>query len=53
MASRCLPRPSAPSDETPWLPIALSIALALAVVAASATLLRRLRVRRRAANVTA
>ena len=47
-----LPRPSAPSDETPWLPIALSIALALAVVAASATQLRRLRVRRRAARAT-
>jgi hypothetical protein len=45
-----LPRPSAPSDETLWLPIALSIALALPVVAAGATLLR---VRRRAARLTA
>ena len=42
-----------PSDETPWLPIALSVALALAVVAASATLTRRLRIRRRAARITA
>ena len=42
-----------PSDETPWLPLALSVALALAVVAASATLGRRLRVRRRAARITA
>jgi len=42
-----------PSDETPWLPIALSAALALAIVAASATLTRRLRIRRRAARITA
>jgi hypothetical protein len=41
-----------PSDDTPWLPIALSVAAALAVVAASATLVRRLRIRRRAARVT-
>jgi Protein of unknown function (DUF4242) len=41
-----------PSDGTPWLPIALSVALALAIVAASTTLARRLRLRRRAARVT-
>ena len=41
-----------PSDDTPWLPIAISVAFALTVVAASATLTRRLRVRRRAARVT-
>jgi hypothetical protein len=35
-----------PSDDTPWPAIALSAALALAVVAASATLARRLRIRR-------
>jgi hypothetical protein len=39
----------APSDDTPWLPIALSITGALVIVAASATQLRRLRVRRRRA----
>jgi len=45
--------PSAP-DETPWLPIAVSIALALVVVLAGATRVRRLRVRRRrAARVSA
>jgi hypothetical protein len=48
-----LPRPSAPSDKTPLLPIALAIAVALAFVAASATQLRRLRVRRRAPSATA
>jgi hypothetical protein len=36
----------APSDDTPWLAIALSIAAALAIVAASATQLCRLRIRR-------
>jgi hypothetical protein len=41
-----------PSDDSPWLPIALSIAVALAIVAASATLARRLRIPRRAARVT-
>jgi len=41
-----------PSDDTPWLAIALSVAVSLAVVAASATQLRRLRVSRRAARVT-
>jgi hypothetical protein len=42
-----------PADDTPWLPIALSMAAALAIVAASATQARRLRIRRRAARVTA
>jgi hypothetical protein len=42
----------APSDDTPWLPIALSVAVALAIVAASTTLAGRLRIRRRAARVT-
>jgi hypothetical protein len=42
----------APSDDTPWLPIALSVAAALAIVAASATLARRLRISRRATRVT-
>ena len=41
-----------PSDDTPWLPIALSAALALAIVAASTTMTRRLRIRRRAGRVT-
>jgi hypothetical protein len=41
-----------PSDETQWLPIALSITVALAIVAASATLARRLRIRRRARVTT-
>jgi hypothetical protein len=41
-----------PSDDTSWLPIALSVAVALAMVAASATLARRLRIRRRTARVT-
>jgi hypothetical protein len=46
------PEPLAPrrspvaSDDTPWLPIALSIAATLAVVAAGAAHLRRLRIRR-------
>jgi hypothetical protein len=43
----------APSDETPWLPIALSAAIAVAFLAASAAQLRRLRIRRRAARVAA
>ena len=42
-----------PSDDTPWLPIALSVAVALAGVAASATLARRLRIRRRSARIAA
>ena len=37
------PQPPAPSDDTPWLPIALAGAAALAIAAASAT---RLRIRR-------
>ncbi len=41
-----------PSGDTPWLAIVPSFALALAIVAASATLTRRLRIRRRAARVT-
>jgi hypothetical protein len=41
-------QPATPSDDTPWLPIALAITGAL-VVAASATQLRRLRIRRRRA----
>ena len=36
-----------PSDDTPWLPIALSATVALAMVAATATLAHRLRIRRR------
>ena len=40
----------APSDDTPWLPLALS-AVALAIVAASATQVRRLRLRRRVTRV--
>jgi hypothetical protein len=45
-----LPRLAAPSDPTPWLPIALSVAVVLALVALPATRLRR--VRHRAARVT-
>jgi hypothetical protein len=41
-----------PSDDTPWLPIALSAAVALTIVAASTTKVRRLRIRRRATRVT-
>jgi hypothetical protein len=41
-----------PSDETQWLPIALSTTVALAMLAASATLARRLRIRRRARVTT-
>ena len=40
------------SDDLPWLPIALSIAAALAIGVASTTVARRLRVRDRAARVT-
>jgi hypothetical protein len=48
-----VPQAPAPTDDTPWLPIALSIT-ALVIVAASATQLRRLRLRRRhAARSTA
>lgn len=48
-----LAQPATPSDNTPWLPIALSIAVASAIVAASAAQLRRLRGRRRAARLPA
>jgi hypothetical protein len=49
------PEPLAPpqspvaSDDTPWLPIAPSVAATLAIVAAGAAHLRRLRIRRRRA----
>ena len=46
------PHQSEPSEDTPWLVIALSVAATLAIVAASATQARRLRIRRRAARVT-
>jgi hypothetical protein len=47
------PQSPSPSDDMPWLPIALSIAITLVVATAGATHLRRLRVRRRrAARVT-
>jgi hypothetical protein len=42
----------AASDETPWMPIAVSIAGALAIVAVSATQFRRVRIRRRRAAHT-
>ena len=48
-----LPQSPAPTDDTPWLPIALAIAVALTVAAASTTQLRRLRIRRRAARSVA
>jgi hypothetical protein len=41
------PQSPIPSDDTPWLPIAVSIAGALVIVAASATQARRVRIRRR------
>ena len=41
-----------PSDDSPWLPIALSVAVALAVIAAGSTVARRLR-RRRSTRVAA
>ena len=41
------PQSPLPSDDTPWLPIVLSITGALVLVAASTTQLRRLRLRRR------
>jgi hypothetical protein len=50
---RTVAQPPAPSDDTPWLPIALSVAAALAIVAAGATLARRPRIRRRATRVNA
>jgi hypothetical protein len=49
-----VPQSPAPSDDTPSLPIALSIAVSLGLAAAvGATQLRRLRIRRRAERVTA
>jgi hypothetical protein len=44
-----LPQTGAPSDDTPWLPIALSIAIAAALVAGGATQVHRLRDRARVA----
>ena len=41
-----------PSRDAQWLPIALSVAVALAILAASTTAARRLRIRRRATRVT-
>ena len=46
------PQSPAASDATPWLPISLSIAGALAILAASATQARRVRIRRRAARAS-
>jgi hypothetical protein len=51
-APLALEQPVVPSDKTPWPAIALSIAAALAIVAVSATQLRRLR-RRRGARALA
>jgi hypothetical protein len=47
------PQSPVPSDDTPWLPIALSITGALVIVAASTTQLRRFRLRRHRAVGTA
>jgi hypothetical protein len=44
------PQSPVPSDDTPWLPIALSITAGLVIVATSATQRRRLRLRRRRAT---
>ena len=53
-APQTRPQSPVPSDDTPWLPIALSIAAALVILAATATRFRRLRLRRRhAVRVTA
>ena len=46
------PQTPAPSNQMPWLTIALSITGALVVVAASATQARRVRIRRRRAAHT-
>ena len=46
------PRLPSPSRETPWITLALSIAGGLAIVAVSATQLRRIRGRRRRAAHT-
>ncbi len=43
------PQSPAPSDDTPWLAIAASIAGAILIVAASASQVRRVRIRRRRA----
>jgi hypothetical protein len=48
-----LSAPPAPANETPWLPIAISAALAMALAAVGASRFRRVRVRRRAARITA
>jgi hypothetical protein len=48
-----LPQSPAPADDTPLLPIALVIAVALTLAAAGANQLRRLRIRRRAARSAA
>jgi hypothetical protein len=45
--SLALSQAPAPSDDAPWLPIALAVAGTLIVVGASATQVRRLRFRRR------
>ena len=47
------PQSPVPSDDTPWLPIALSITAGLVIVATSGTQLRRLRLRRRRATRSA
>jgi hypothetical protein len=49
--SLTLPRPSAPSDQTPWPAIAASIAIALASVATTATQVRARLCARRAATL--
>jgi hypothetical protein len=43
-------QPPAPSDDTPWRLIALSSAAALVIAAATASQLRRLRIRQRGAT---
>ena len=45
-----VPQSPAASDDIAWLPIALAGVAALAIVAASSTQVRRLRIRRRAAR---
>ena len=45
-----LPQSPAAADDTPWLPIAVSLAIVLTLAVASATQLRRLRTRHRAAR---
>ena len=41
-----IPQSAEPSDGRPWLPITLTVAVAMAVIAAGATAARRLRPRR-------